>query len=74
MPFITYEPSNFDYNPIMTNSLLSPTTFGWNMPEMWVPSFAADPWPSADLTEFPAGPSMDYDEYFNEIDDSNNAS
>ncbi|MCJ1399994.1 hypothetical protein MMC11_003197 [Xylographa trunciseda] len=59
-PFISSEPSQFDYNPTIYDSLLSPTGFEWDMANMWMPSFAADPWASEDLMGLPDDPRMDY--------------
>lgn len=50
-PFISPESSHFDYIPTIDNFLLSPTTFEWDMDNMWMPSFETDLWASADLIE-----------------------
>jgi len=59
-PFISPEPSQFDYNPTMYDSLLSPTKFEWDMANMWIPSFEPDQWASEDLMGLPPDASIDY--------------
>jgi hypothetical protein len=73
-PFIPPEPSQFDYDPTIYDSLLSPTRFEWDMANMWMPSFAPDLWTSADLVGLQADASLDYGQgYFDENYDGSNA-
>lgn len=72
-PFKFIEPSQFDYNPPVYDSLLSPTRSELEMANMWMPSFEPDLWASADLMGFPADANMEYtDGYFDDTDDGNN--
>ena len=67
------EPSQFDYNLTIYDSLLPPTSFEWDMANMWMPGFALDPWASLDPMGLPADASIEYGEgFFNEYDDANN--
>jgi hypothetical protein len=50
-PFIPSEPSQFECDPGIYDSLLSPTRFEWDMANMWMPDFALDSWASADPME-----------------------
>lgn len=58
-PFITPELSQFDSDPAVYDSLLSPTRFEWDMANMWMTNFAADSWALAELMELPADASME---------------
>ncbi|KAE9376517.1 hypothetical protein N431DRAFT_501370 [Stipitochalara longipes BDJ] len=73
-PFIAPEPSQFDYDPTIYDPLLSPMTFEWNMANVWMPSFAPEPWDSADLMGLPGDASVDYGQgFFDENEDGNHA-
>jgi hypothetical protein len=58
-PFIPLDPSDFDYDPAIYDSLLPPTELEWDMANTWMPSFAPDMWASADLIVLPADASME---------------
>lgn len=73
-PFINPESNEFNFNPTISDSFLSPTGFEWDMANMWMPSLAPDPWDSANLTGLPTDGTIDYSQgYFDENGDENNA-
>jgi len=75
-PFMPPRPSAFDSDPTIYDSLQSPTIFGWNMANMWMPNFESDPLASADLgglSDYQANMSHTFDDYFNENSDANDA-
>jgi hypothetical protein len=70
-PFMVPEPSQFDYNPTIYDSLLPPMSIEWDMDNTWMPSFALDPWASSDSMWLPADDSVEYGEgNLNDYDDA----
>ncbi|MCJ1308243.1 hypothetical protein MMC25_001896 [Agyrium rufum] len=41
-PFLASQPDQFDYTPMLFDSLPSPTGFEWDTDNMWMPSFATE--------------------------------
>ncbi|KAH8694003.1 fungal-specific transcription factor domain-containing protein [Talaromyces proteolyticus] len=65
-PFIIPESSQFDYNSTLSDSLLSATTFDWDMVNTWMPNLAAGPWPLAETdANMDDGFDYFYDDDFN---------
>lgn len=59
-PFLPPEMSQFEHDPTIFGSLLSPTGFEWDMDSSWMPSFALDSSASGDAMGAPSDANVDF--------------